>query len=206
MRSITTRLAAALTALVATGLLAACGGPESSTGNDRSSQSDTPVITGQPAGYNAEDVAFAGNMVAHHQQAVDMAALVPERSTDPDLVALASRITAAQQAEINTLNVFLVQWKENPEAGTGGRGGHGQPMQGMVDDATMAKLKSLRGTQFDTLWLQSMINHHQGAIEMAEAEIANGANVDAVSMAKAMVTTQENEIGQMKKMLEGATP
>ena len=47
-------------------------------------------------------------------------------------------------------------------------------MQGMVDDATMIKLRSLKGAEFDTLWLQSMISHHQGAIEMADTEIADG--------------------------------
>ena len=52
-------------------------------------------------------------------------------------------------------------------------------MAGMVDEATMAKLETLKGAEFDTLWLQSMIGHHQGAIEMAKAELANGQNVDA---------------------------
>jgi uncharacterized protein (DUF305 family) len=76
-------------------------------------------------------------------------------------------------------------------------------MQGMVDEATMSKLKSLNGAEFDKLWLESMISHHQGAIEMAKAEIANGDNVDAKSLAQNIVTTQEGEIGQMKQMLGG---
>ena len=67
----------------------------------------------------------------------------------------------------------------------------------------MARLESLRGPEFDTLWLQSMIGHHQGAVEMAKAEIANGENVDAISMAKTIVTAQEADIAQMKSMLEG---
>ena len=58
----------------------------------------------------------------------------------------------------------------------------------MVDDATMARLASLNGAEFDTLWLQSMIGHHQGAIEMAKAEIANGENVDAIGLAKTSST------------------
>ena len=76
-------------------------------------------------------------------------------------------------------------------------------MSGMVDGATMAKLASLNGTEFDTLWLESMIGHHQGAIEMAKAEIANGENVDAIGMAKTIVDTQQAEIDQMKQMLGG---
>ena len=76
-------------------------------------------------------------------------------------------------------------------------------MQGMVDEATMARLQSLKGAEFDNLWLESMIGHHQGAIEMAKAEIANGENVDAKSMAQNIVNTQQAEIGQMKQMLGG---
>ena len=60
-------------------------------------------------------------------------------------------------------------------------------MQGMVDEATMARLESLKGAEFDTLWLQSMIGHHQGAIEMAKAEVANGENVDAKGLANDII-------------------
>ena len=76
-------------------------------------------------------------------------------------------------------------------------------MQGMVDEATMTKLESLSGAEFDTLWLESMISHHQGAIEMAKAEIANGENVDAKRLAQTIIDTQQAEIGQMKQMLGG---
>ena len=128
--------------------------------------------------------------------------MVPDRSTNAGLVALANQISAAQQPEINVMKVFLVQWNENPDTNSG-HAGHGSTMQGMVDAATMTKLESLNGAEFDKLWLESMIGHHQGAIEMAKAEIANGDNVDAKTLAKNIVTTQEAEIGQMKQMLGG---
>ena len=76
-------------------------------------------------------------------------------------------------------------------------------MAGMVDDATMARLQSLQGAEFDTLWLQSMISHHQGAIEMAKAEVANGQNDDIKRMAQTMIDAQQAEINQMNQMLEG---
>ena len=98
--------------------------------------------------------------------------------------------------------LVLVQWNENPDTDSG-HAGHGSPMQGMVDPATVTKLQSLNGAEFDKLWLESMISHHQGAIEMAKAEIANGDNVDAKALAKNIVDTQEAEIGQMKQMLGG---
>ena len=141
-------------------------------------------------------------MIPHHRQAVDLAALVPDRATDPAVVTLAQQISAAQQPEIEVMKVLLVQWNENPDAGSG-HTGHGATMQGMVDEPTLAKLRSLNGEEFDKLWLESMISHHQGAIEMAKAEIANGDNVDAKNLAQNIVKTQEAEIGQMKQMLGG---
>jgi uncharacterized protein (DUF305 family) len=196
-----TRLLAALAAVAAALFLSSCSSATTNGQTDHP-KSDEPVITGQPAGYNADDVAFANNMIPHHQQAVDLSALVPDHSTNADLIALAQQISAAQKPEIEVMKVFLVQWKENPETNSG-HAGHGNTMQGMVDDATMTKLKSLNGADFDKLWLESMISHHQGAIEMAKAEIANGDNVDAKALAKNIVTTQEAEIGQMKQMLGG---
>jgi|SRR5215207_6598168 uncharacterized protein (DUF305 family) len=201
MTLIAARLAAVVAAAATALLVSSCGSPASDSGSEQQ-RSEEPVITGQPAGYNADDVAFATNMIPHHQQAVDLAALVPDRSTSPEIIALAQQISAAQQPEINVMKVFLVQWNENPDANSG-HAGHGGAMKGMVDEATMTKLESLNGVDFDKLWLESMISHHQGAIEMAKAEVANGDNVDAKALAKNIVATQEAEIGQMKQMLGG---
>lgn len=76
-------------------------------------------------------------------------------------------------------------------------------MNGMVDDATMSRLETLKGPAFDQLWLQSMIGHHEGAIAMANTEIADGANADAKTLAQQIVTAQQAEITQMKQMLGG---
>jgi uncharacterized protein (DUF305 family) len=209
MKSFIAALAAAATAL----LLSSCTSP-ASDGHADHQQSSQSSQSGQPAGFNADDVAFATDMIPHHQQAVEMSGLVPDRSVNPAVIKLAADISAAQGPEIETLKVFLVQWKEggsgddtndtndaspSPES----HGGHGMDMQGMVDEATMARLESLKGAEFDKLWLQSMIDHHRGAIEMANAEIANGANADAKNLAQQIVTAQQSEIGQMKQMLGG---
>ena len=202
MTSITARIAAVLAALAAALFLSSCDSP-ASDGHTDPEHSEESSVAAEPAGFNADDVAFATNMIPHHQQAVEMSALVPDRSTNPEVIQLAERISAAQGPEIEALKVFLVQWKENPDSNSG-HGGHGNmAMEGMVDAPTMAKLGSLNGAEFDTLWLQSMIGHHQGAIEMAKAEIANGENVDAIGMAKTIVDTQQAEIDQMKQMLGG---
>ncbi|MCT7658923.1 DUF305 domain-containing protein [Mycobacterium deserti] len=196
------RLTAVLAALIAALFLTSCTEQSSGEHADHE-QSESPVVSGEPAGFNADDVAFATNMIPHHEQAVEMSAMVPDRSTNPEVLAIAEQIAAAQEPEIKALRVFLVQWNENPDdSAGGGHEGHGS-MQGMVDDATMTKLQSLRGQEFDTLWLQSMIAHHEGAIEMAKAEVANGANEDAKRMAQTIADTQQAEIGQMKRMLEG---
>jgi len=202
MSSRTVRILAVLTALVVALLLSSCSSAETEDQAD-SAQSSQPAITGQPAGFNADDVAFVTNMIPHHEQAIQMSALVADRSQNQEVITLADQISAAQQPEINAMRVFLVQWNENPQDGTeGGHGGHGA-MSGMVDDAAMAKLQSLKGPEFDTLWLQSMISHHQGAIEMAKAEVATGENVDVKRMAQTMIDTQQVEIGQMNEMLKG---
>src|SRR4051794_20294897 len=189
MKSFIAALAVAATALV----LPSCSSPP--TEDHTENQSGTESSAAQhPADFNADDIAFATNMIPHHQQAVQLSELVPDRSTDPAVIKLAADIAAAQGPEIETMKVLLVQWKEGgsgDEPAPETHGGHGAPMQGMVDEATMKTLETLRGNEFDTLWLTSMIGHHQGAIEMAKAEIANGVNADAKNVAQHIVTSQE---------------
>ena len=205
MSSRTTRIAAVLIALFAALFLTACS--SESGEHTETHTTDEPVGTAQPPGFNADDHAFATNMIPHHEQAIELADMAPAHSTNADLIALAAKISAEQEPEIKALRVFLVQWDENPDddASQGEQGEHADhgAMAGMVDEATMTKLQSLQGAEFDTLWLQSMIGHHQGAIEMAKAEVANGQNEDVKRMAQTMIDTQQAEIDQMNQMLKG---
>jgi len=191
-----TRIIAVVAALACTVVVASC-----SKAQDYSAQtSSTAATSAQVAVHNAHDVMFAQMMIPHHQQAVDLAALVPDRSTNPAVVKLAATISGEQQPEITAMKALLVQWDVQPNAASD----HGDmPMDGMVDDATMAKLQSLKGAEFDTLWLQSMTGHHQGAIAMAGGEAAAGQSADMMKMAENMVTAQQAEIDQMKKLLGG---
>ena len=198
MKSFIAALAVAATALV----LPSCSSPATEDHTEHQPGTESSAAE-HPAGFNADDVAFATNMISHHQQAVQLSALVPDRSTDPALIKLAADISAAQGPEIETMKVLLVQWKEGgsgDEPAPETHAGHGAPMQGMVDEPTMKTLETLRGNEFDTLWLTSMIGHHQGAIEMAKAELANGVNADAKNVAQHIVTAQQAEITQMKQM------
>ena len=199
------RLIAAVCALL---LVSGCGGGQNSGEESAGSPSpESPVITGNPAGYNSADITFATLMIKHHQQAIELAKLAGPRSANTEINGLADQIVATQQPEINILNVFLVQWDENPDIRTDGGGeapeATGASVPGMVDDATMARLESLTGPEFDKLWLESMVGQHQGGVAIANDEIADGANVDAVSIARTIVAGLDPQIAQMKKMLEG---
>jgi uncharacterized protein (DUF305 family) len=192
---------AALAALATALILSSCSSPatDEHAGHEQvaSSSSDSA-----PAAFNDADVAFATDMIPHHQQAVEMSAMVPDRSTNPAVLKLAADISAAQGPEIETMKAFLVQWNAGEPAPQGHDMG-GMAMDGMVDPAGMTKLESRKGPEFDTLWLQSMIGHHEGAIKMAQTELAAGTNVDAKALAQQIVTGQQAEIVTMKQMLGG---
>jgi uncharacterized protein (DUF305 family) len=197
MTSSHTRVLAAITTLAAAIVLSSCG--TAATQNQGLSASATS--TDQVAAHNADDVMFAQMMIPHHQQAVEVAAMVPDRSNNPDVIALAAKIAGEQQPEIDTMKALLLQWNVDPNEMSHESGHAGMAMAGMVNDATMVRLDSLKGASFDMLWLQSMISHHQGAIEMAKTEIADGKSADLITLAKNIVAAQQAEIDQMKQML-----
>jgi uncharacterized protein (DUF305 family) len=163
---------------------------------------DQPVITGEPAGYNSDDVAFADNVVPIEEQGSDLSALVADRSTKSGLVAFAAKNAAALRMDVQVLKAFRVQWNESRDNQTDG-GRPGSTTGGMVDNATIAKLESLRGAEFDTLWLKSMISLDQGAIEKANTEIAKGKNADAIGLAKQIAEARQADSGLMQQMLSG---
>lgn len=190
----------ALVAAFATALfLSACTKPAPTAEDGHTDHASASESTAAAAPNNAADVTFVTGMIPHHEQAVEMSKLAPERSTDPAVLKLASDIAAAQGPEIETMKAFLIQW--NAGTDTGHEGHDMGAMNGMVDDATMAKLDTLKGPAFDQLWLQSMIGHHEGAIAMANTEIADGANADAKTLAQQIVSAQQAEITQMKEMV-----
>ncbi len=198
MNTIRIRITAALAGAAAIVALSSCS---TATKEDNSAQTST--VAGAQAAHDTDDVMFAQMMIPHHQQAVELATLVPDRSTNPAVVKLAGAISAQQQPEIDTMRAALKQWGVNPDEMAHGSGHAGMTMQGMVDDSTMIKLEALKGPEFDALWLKSMISHHQGAIAMADVEIKDGENAEMVALAKNIVSAQQAEIGQMNTMLAG---
>lgn len=157
------------------------------------------------AAHNEADVEFTSTMIGHHRQAVAMAELVEGRTDNAELIALASRIEKAQDAEIGQMEDRLESWgvdtsdlddsHENM-----GHGGH-SAMPGMLSPDQMTALRDARGTEFDRLWLEGMIRHHEGAIAMADAVLADGVDPATKALAQEVKRTQQAEIDQMKGML-----
>lgn len=199
MTSAPTRVLAVVAAFATALALSSCN----TTSRENQGLTASATSAEQVADHNADDVMFAQMMIPHHQQAVELAAMVPDRSTNPEVLALAAKIAGEQQPEINTMKALLLQWDVDPNEMSHESGHAGMAMAGMVDDATMVRLDSLKGASFDMLWLQSMISHHEGAIAMAKAEIADGESADMTTLAGSIVTAQQAEIDQMKQMLIG---
>jgi uncharacterized protein (DUF305 family) len=160
--------------------------------------------TDRPAAptHSAADVTFAHDMIPHHRQAVVLAAMVPARTGNAALRSIATQIGADQQAEIRTLEGLLTTWGEPSDFDAMRPSDHGgMTMKGMVDQTTMGRLATLNDDAFDTLWVTSMIGHHQGAIVMAQDEIAHGDSPDARHVAELIITAQQREIAMMTHLI-----
>jgi uncharacterized protein (DUF305 family) len=188
-------ISAAAVALTAALALAGCGQDGHDTGTGHGSR--TP--------HNAADVTFAQMMIPHHRQALEMADLAPSRSGSPEVEELAAEIDAAQEPEIRTLTAWLEEWGAPAPDASGGTD-HGSmehgPMAGMMTDADMADLKAATGSGFDRMFLEMMIEHHTGAVQMAETVLAQGENREARALAEEIRSTQAAEIAEMRMLLE----
>lgn len=158
------------------------------------------------AKFNDQDVTFAQGMIPHHRQAVEMATLADTRATSPQVKELATAIQGAQDPEIMKMEGWLKDWNK-PVAGNGMSGmDHGSTggdsMAGMMSDGDMKSLEGASGTEFDMMFLTMMIKHHEGAITMAETELADGSNTEAVALAQTIIAAQTGEIATMKDLLK----
>jgi uncharacterized protein (DUF305 family) len=180
-------------------LLGACNGNDSMSGMH--STSAPAPSSAQQAGHNADDVAFAQQMIPHHSQALDMAKLVPSRSTNPKVIDLASRIEKAQDPEIQQMRGWLTGWGATPGTTQESMPGMDHDMPGMMSDADMQKLDQAKGPEFDKMWLDMMIKHHQGAVDMAKTELGKGGNADAKALAQKIIDAQQAEITEMQGLL-----
>ena len=196
-------------------VLSACSG--GATGSEASSVTTSMSVSSSAAApdanaHNDADVAFAQGMIPHHEQAVEMSdMLLGKQGVDPAVVSLANEIKAAQAPEIEKMQGWLAQWGVSSAPATSGTGmpGHNMPGHdmsgggmGMMSDADMAALQNAQGTEAGRLFLEQMIEHHEGAITMAQQEIDNGQFAAAVEMARSIVSSQQAEIDEMRALLD----
>ena len=223
MSSNTIRRTGLLSACGAAAALIALAGCSTSEGASSTSQAvassqaktsgeSTAGSSAEAAAHNAADVSFNQMMIPHHQQAVAMADLVPSRTDNVAVRELAGQIKNAQQPEIDQMTQRLESWGVSPGAQEHGSQQHGSMasgstahgtmgMSGMMSDQDMTAIENARGAEFDRLWLQGMISHHQGAIDMANTELADGVDPGSRALAEQIKKTQQTEIDRMRSML-----
>ena len=181
------------------------------------SDDDAPGSVTEPSAteHNDADVAFASEMLQHHAQALSMVDLTVDRPLNPEVADLAEQIRAAQGPEIETLTDWLTEWDEEvPEtmrdhANAGhDMGDMGQSMEGMdtsmpgmMSAEDMTALENAPDGEFQTVWLRMMIEHHTGAVEMAEAHTKDGQYKPVIDLAKDIVAGQSAELETMEVLL-----
>jgi uncharacterized protein (DUF305 family) len=175
--------------------------------------SSTNAAPADAQAHNDADVTFTQGMIPHHQQAVEMSdMLLAKEGIDPRVVSLAQEIKVAQAPEIETMRGWLTQWGvAGAPPMTGGMPGHDMPSHGgmppmsgdgMMSPADMAALQGAQGTEASRLFLTQMIEHHKGAISMAQTEIDNGGYGPAIEMARQISSSQQEEITAMEQLLQ----
>lgn len=178
--------------------LVGCSTPPGGMGMDHSS---TPSPSSDSAAaFNNADETFVMGMIAHHEQAIEMADLLLEKDgVDQRVINLALDIKDAQGPEIETMNRWLDDW---------GIVSDGSGMEGMdhsggmiMSDEDMTALETASGADASRLFLEQMTQHHEGAIDMAQQELDNGENPDALELAQTIIDAQTAEIATMQDIL-----
>lgn len=178
-----TRITCVLGAVVAAALLGACGSDAETSAED----------------HNASDVTFATEMIPHHRQALEMAEMASTRASNPEVVQLAEEIAGAQDPEIETMSGWLEAWGESVPEEMGGMDMGGMP--GMMSEEQMQALEGSTGAAFDEMFLEMMIEHHTGAIQMAQTQQSDGQYPEAIELAEQIEEGQTAEVETMQDLL-----
>lgn len=183
--------------------LAACAdnsapAPAASSDSAHAHAQESSEASADSAAANEADMNFAAGMKAHHEQALEMSEYILDKdNVDPQVRELAEKIKAAQAPEIKQMNTWLQQWGMS-EGMDHESMGHSDAM---ISDQEITALKEADGTKGAKLFLEQMIKHHEGALDMAKTEIADGSNPSVIKMSEDIVASQAKEIEQMKEML-----
>ena len=200
--------AAAIAAAILTVSLTACGeGEASGVAQAKQTASNGDV-------YNDTDVDFATGMIPHHAQALAMVDMTRGRELSPEVRELTEEVRSAQGPEIEQMVDWLTAWnkpvpetmRDHANAEDHGMSGHDmgedKDIPGMMSDNEMDELESMKGRSFEAMWLEMMIEHHEGAVEMAKDERDDGVFRPARQLAASIETSQQAEIDQMKSLLD----
>ncbi len=141
---------------------------------------------------NTTDRAFLNDMTPHHQSAIQMARIAQQRGEHPEIKTLAGSIVADQQSEIDLMGKLKGQIKAGD-----GKSTLGMNMHAMGMDMNMGGLMNAR--PFDRAFVDDMVPHHRGAVEMAKMELAQGKNSEARALAQRIIDSQGKEIAQMNQ-------
>ncbi|RYV49704.1 DUF305 domain-containing protein [Pengzhenrongella frigida] len=204
--NVKTRMTAVGGALALAVVLSACASEESepAAGSPSSATSESAAASVDDS-HNDADVIFTQNMVVHHEGAIVMANLAGRTASTAEVKTLADRIAAAQEPEILEMQSWLATWGEQSaaDADMGGMDMGGMDMGGLSQEEAMTELNAETGAEFDRRFLDLMIEHHRGAIEMSQAELAAGVNPQALELAQTIIDAQKAEITEMEQLLQG---
>lgn len=183
------RVATKVVGLISIVLVAsACGGPALAEGREG-------------------DIAFAQQMIPHHQQAVEMSEIALSKDAGAAVTELAREIRREQDPEIVLMRAWLSEWGAQEAPHVGGPGqeaddGHDHAMPGMATGEQLVALAEAQGAAFDDLWLELMIAHHEGAVEMAEQVQDSSDDAEVQALAAAIIDGQREEIARMSALLD----
>lgn len=163
---------------------------------------------GTPPLYTGQDMLFLINMISHHQQAVDMSALVPGRDVPKAFREFTGQVGRGQAAEIRLMESMLeLAASRGLDVPTERTGHDHSQMEGMLTPEQMAELAAAEGDEFLRMWLQGMIYHHQGAITMANKQqrhqLETGRRPYGMDvLVEEIIVVQRSEINMMEKWLD----
>lgn len=190
----THRVAGVVLGAVVAGFLAGCGGMADTAPQ---SPARATAAAGQQR-HNDADVTFLQDLLPHHVQTGTMTDLARTKAASSKVKALAAQIKAEQDQQITRIRDLLGAWGVPIPAG-GSRNGQ---VPGMLSDQQIQQLSSASGSDFDQMFLRLMIDHQQGAIQLAQTELTQGSDPQARRIAQDTVTRQQVEVNQMQKMLQ----
>jgi len=139
-------------------------------------------------------------MIPHHEQAVEMSEMMTGRTVSNTTAALAEQIRAAQTTEVALMQGFLAEWGVELDPHAGHSGDHSMG-EGMMSDEQLDELESAGGVDFERMWLTMMLEHHQGAVAMANTVLSGGSDPRVRTLAEGIVAAQQAEIAQIEALL-----